>query len=96
MKKYIISLIINLAAAGSMELYFGTVFNESVRHVFDLPAMLYVVPGLLLNRFFHLGLTFDGPNHSGVIWLSALVYIAITIVLIVIVGRVINSPKSAN
>ena len=78
MKKYIIGLIVNLVAAGSTELYFGTVFNESVRHAFDLPAMLYVAPGLLLNHFFHLKLPFDDPDHSAVIWLSTLVYVVIT------------------
>jgi len=70
------------------ELYFGTVFNESVRHALDIPAMLFVAPGLLLNHLMDLGLSFDGPNHSAVIWLSGLVYAALSIAVVAVVQKV--------
>lgn len=70
------------------EVYFGTVFNESVRHSLDIPAMLFVAPGLLVNRVLHLGLPFDGPNHSAVIWMSGAVYAMIAIGVVVVVRAV--------
>jgi hypothetical protein len=70
------------------EVYFGTVFNESVRHALDIPAMLFVAPGLLLNHLMDLGLSFDGPNHSAVIWLSGVVYGALSIGVVAVVQKV--------
>ena len=70
------------------ELYFEHVFNESVRHLFDIPALLFVAPGLLLNHFLNLDLSFDGPNHSAVIWLSALVYATVSVGVIAIARNV--------
>ncbi len=69
------------------ELYFGMVFNESVRHGLDIPAMVFVAPGLLLNHFMGLGLSFDGPNHSAIIWLSGLLYATVSIGVVAIVRR---------
>jgi len=77
-KRYYITAGIVLGLTLLAELYFGTVFNESVRHPFDIPALLFVAPGLLLNYFLNLGLSFDGPSHSAVIWLSGLVYATVS------------------
>ncbi len=52
--------------------YFDHVFNESVRNTMDLPAMLFVSPGLLFNKFLDLQLPFDGPSHTAIIWLSVI------------------------
>ncbi len=93
MKKYhLITIIIisNLGAVILALIYFGTVFNESVRNPFDLVAMLYAAPGLILNSVFRLGLPFDGPQHSIVLCLSALVYTTLTGL---IVFRVIRSKS---
>jgi hypothetical protein len=77
MKIYAIVAGVVLVLIVLAEVYFGTVFNESVRHPLDLPAMLFVAPGLLLNKFLHLDLPFDGHSHSAVIWISGGVYAAL-------------------
>ena len=87
-KSYYVAVGIVLCLTLFVELYFGTVFNESVRHVLDIPVMLFVAPGLLLNHFMGLGLSFDGPNHSAVIWLSGLLYATVSIGVVGIVRRV--------
>ncbi len=79
MKKYGITAGIVLGLTILAEFYFGTLFNESVRHVFDLPAMLFVAPVLLLNHVLKLGLPFDGSNHSAVIWISGAAYMVLTV-----------------
>ena len=79
---YAAGLLTNLVVGGVAEIYFSTIYNESLRHLFDLPALLYVAPGLILNHFGKLGLSFDGPNHSGVIWLSTFLYSVLTCVVI--------------
>ena len=43
-------IVLNLVALILAQLYFGTVFNESVRHPLDLLAMLYASAGLVLNH----------------------------------------------
>jgi len=86
-KRYYIAAGVVLGLTLLTELYFGMVFNESVRHVMDIPAMLFVAPGLLLNNFIDLGFHFDGPNHSAVIWLSGLVYVAISIGVVAILQK---------
>lgn len=73
-KKYGIIAGVALGLTVLAELYFGTVFNESIRHVFDIPAMIFVAPGLLLNHCLRLGLPLDGPDHSAVIWISGATY----------------------
>lgn len=85
MKKYgiIAGLVLGLTILA--EFYFSTVFNESVRHVFDLPAMLFVAPGLLLNHLLKLGLPFDGPNHSAVIWISGAAYMILSVGVVALV-----------
>lgn len=85
MKKYGITAGIVLGLTILAEFYFGTVFNESVRHVFDLPAMLFVAPVLLLNHVLKLGLPFDGSNHSAVIWISGATYMVLTVAVIAFV-----------
>ncbi len=87
-KRYYIAAGIVLGLTLLAELYFGTVFNESVRHLFDIPAMLFVAPGLLLNHFLNLDLSFDGSSHSAVIWLSGLVYATVSVGVVVTVQRV--------
>jgi hypothetical protein len=77
MKRYAIVPGVVLVLIVLAEVYFGTVFNESVRHPLDLPAMLFVAPGLLLNKFLQLNLSFDGHSHSAVIWISGGVYAAL-------------------
>jgi len=90
-KRYPIAAGIVLGLTLLAELYFGTVFNESVRHAFDIPALLFVAPGLLLNHFLNLGLSFDGPSHSAVIWLSGLVYATVSIGVVATVQKVRKS-----
>ena len=41
--------------------------------------MLFVAPGLLLNYLLKLGLPFDGPNHSAVIWISGAAYMILAV-----------------
>lgn len=84
-KPYFIGIGVNLGVAVPAELYFGTVFNESVRHPFDLLALVYAAPALVLNHILRLGLPFDGPNHSVVLWLSVLMYAAITCLVVLAV-----------
>ncbi len=76
-----------------VEIYFATVFNESVRHGLDLPAMLFITPGLLMNHFLQLRLPFDGPHHSAVIWISGAVYIMLVIGVMVVVRAVRNPAQ---
>lgn len=73
-KHYIMTAGVVFGVTILAELYFGTIFNESVRHIFDVPAMLFVAPVLLLNHLLKLGLPFDGPNYSTVVWLSGTIY----------------------
>jgi hypothetical protein len=87
-KRYYIAVGIVLGLTLLTELYFGTVFNESVRHPFDIPALLFVAPGLLLNHFLNLDLSFDGPNHSAVILLSGLVYATVSVGIVATVQKV--------
>jgi hypothetical protein len=87
MKKYMITAGVVLGLTVLSELYFGTVFNESVRNIFDVPAMLFVAPGLLLNHFLNLGLPFDGPNHSSVIWISGAVYAGLALGAVAVVQK---------
>lgn len=78
-KKYGIIASVVLGLTILAELYFGTVFNESIRHVFDIPAMIFVAPGLLLNHCLRLGLPLDGPDHSAVVWISGAAYTVLSI-----------------
>lgn len=87
-KSYFIAVGTVLCVTALVQIYFGTVFNESVRHAFDVPAMLFVAPVLLLNYSLNLGLPFDGPDHTAVIWLSGLIYAALSIGLIALMRRV--------
>lgn len=89
-KPYLIALGITLGITVGAELYFGTIFNESVRHILDVPALLFVAPGLLINHLLRLGLPFDGPNHSSIIWISGFVYATITAGAIAVVRAVRN------
>ena len=48
--RYVIDMDVMLSEALLAKVYFATVFNESVRHVLDVPAMLFVAPCLLLDH----------------------------------------------
>jgi hypothetical protein len=86
-KSYCICAAVVLCVTLLADLYFGKVFNESVRHALDIPAMLFVAPGLLLNYLLRFGLPFDGPNHSAVIWISGVVYAAVCIGVVAIARK---------
>jgi ABC-type Fe3+-siderophore transport system permease subunit len=95
MKKYHLKtvIVLNLVAVILAQIYFGTVFNESVRNPLDLMFMLYASAGLVLNRVFQLGLPFDGPSHSTVLCLSALVYTSLTFLIVFQVTRSKSKQK---
>ena len=84
-KRYYIAAGIVLGLTLLAQLYFGTVYNESISHTLNILALLFVAPGLLLNHFLNLGLY---PDHSAVIWLSGLVYATVSVGVVAAVQKV--------
>lgn len=89
-KRYRNTAITVLGITLVVQFYFATLFNESVRNPFDLLAMLFVAPGLLLNFFLNLGMPFDGVSHSIAIWISGLIYTAVILRRMAYVEKITN------
>jgi hypothetical protein len=69
------------------ELYFQTIFNESVRNPLDNLFIIFVAPGLLLDCYLNLKLSFDNSHHSMIILISGLIYAVVGFVIAAIMQK---------
>lgn len=79
---YSIAAGLIIAIGVLVQWHFDYRFNESVRHAMDIPAMLFVSPGLMLNYVLDLKLPFDDPSHTSIIWLSVILNTLVIIAMV--------------
>lgn len=77
-----------VALGAVIQWYLASIFNESVRHGFDVVVLVFVAPGLLVDYGLRLGLGFDS---TGMVWLSACLDVAVAVTIVFIIKTVWKS-----